>query len=73
MHELQYVSLIIWNILHGEFAESWEGMWTASRKQKNKRQIMQMYQIWEADIVAFPTTWITVFKYNFLFVETTAF
>lgn len=34
---------------------------------------MQMYQIWEADIVASPTTWITVFKYNFLSVETTAF
>lgn len=34
---------------------------------------MQMYQIREAEIVASPTIWITVFKYNFLFVESTAF
>lgn len=34
---------------------------------------MQMYQILEAEIVAFPTTWVTVFKCNFPFVESTTF
>lgn len=61
------------HILHSGVVKGKKGMWTASRKLTNKRWIMQMDQIWEAEFVSSPTTWITVFKYNFIFVESTTF